>query len=414
MSDSRQPMSLQHESRILYIISCYSGVSVGNGGHYYSLREISTTISKFIPGTRVEILVLGDLFPSPLKGLDVPVTHINFIGSLPTTFLKRIMLFGKEFNPTHVHCFDNKSYFFGWLIADATNAKRFLTKPGGPNPKFFFPYCPSIICFSQENQQYLCSLPRLKGARIELLPQRVSKPTVYIERISRLRELVGDGPVILRICRIGRYYEQSIRQTVNLVRALKSSDFEVSAVIVGTPESTEALAAFKEYAGDDAMFVTDISFTHLAASLLPIAIGVVGTGRNLIEAALLDIPVFTPIHGNELPTLVTIENLEQLAKTNFSERNSLPNSPPSLADAKRALLERDISACRVIQRDYSLHSALPKYREIYSCPQRMPRRLGDFLINSLSAVVPYALTLASHAKRSAWASLFRQRITDDL
>jgi hypothetical protein len=36
--------------RILYVISAYSGSTMGNGGHYYSARDVATVLQAEWPG----------------------------------------------------------------------------------------------------------------------------------------------------------------------------------------------------------------------------------------------------------------------------------------------------------------------------------------------------------------------------
>ena len=57
----RQPAARPSRPASSIVISAYSGSTTGNGGHYYSARDIAATLQAGWPGARLRILVLGDL-----------------------------------------------------------------------------------------------------------------------------------------------------------------------------------------------------------------------------------------------------------------------------------------------------------------------------------------------------------------
>jgi hypothetical protein len=370
--------------RLLFIISLYSASNTNNAGHCYSLRELSSQFARAWPKSKIEILVLGDLEAGPLRDSKIPVTHISFKAIGPVEFVRRILKFGDAFAPTHVHSFDNKSHFFARWIANRTGAKTYLTKPGGPNPGRFFPFAPDIICFSEENLASLKPRPHLSQTRFHYFPQRVSTPAPDLERVAKLRDQVGPGDVLLRICRVGPYYERSIRQTFALAKELRARGGNIRAVLIGTIQSQETLDALQPLTAEGDLIINAAEFTHDAAALIPIATAVVGAGRSLIEAALLDKPVLTPVADSELPVLVTLENWRHLSATNFSERTLRPPNAADVWAILSSIKGTDRSANEAIKAAMSIDAAIPQYAELYASEQEPCTKTIDFLVNSAS------------------------------
>lgn len=376
-------------NRLLFVISSYSAVNTGQGGHYYSVRDVARAVAMANPDWSVEILSLGDIFPKPLQGGQVPVTHIDFSSRSTADFVSSVLAFGDKFMPTHVHAFDNKSYFFARWIARRSSAKRYVTKPGGPNAGRYFPKVPDVICFSNENLFDLRSRRRLRSTRLHYLPQRMLEPRVDVRRVSFLRDKIGESAVLLRICRIGSYYRQSLLQTLNLARVLRGSGLDVSAVIVGVVEDSAVLAELHGELSEHDHVFTDEHLTRNASELLPAAHAVVGTGRGLVEAAMAGRVLFTPLAGAELPVLLSRDNWEELAATNFSERNVLTKSePPPLLDVISQMREPVDIVANEIASHYSLDGAMASYREVYAATQPKERASIDFLLNSVVVAVP--------------------------
>lgn len=393
----------QAPQRLLLVISCYPGINLGRGGHYYTIRDLAATFAAAWTDTSVRILVIGDVFPPPLQGNHVSITQIGFAGKSTARFVQELLRFGDDFKPTHVHSFDNRSHFFGRWIARRNSAKMFLTRPGGPNSRAFFPYSPDIICFSEENMKHLANRRNLRFSDFHLLPQRVATPGSDPARIRALREIVGDGALLLRICRIGSYYKTSIAQTFSLAARLRDYGVDISAVVVGGIEDEEVLPHLESMRGARDYIVTDPHFTVNASELIETAQAIVGTGRSVIEGALLGKVLFTPLVDSDLPVLVTEENWRQLAATNFSERNQLAGEAPDMKTVIESLNAEDKSAAVAIATEMGIDAAIPRYEEIYLKAQPSARALFqsvDFALNSGAVVLRYISSRASLSKRS--------------
>lgn len=383
--------------RLLLVISCYSSANTGRGGHYYTVRDLARAFSAAWPASSVHILVVGNIFPAPLDCDDLTVEYVDFTGKSPWAFVRDVLRVGARVAPTHVHSFDNKSHFFGRWIARRAGAQTYLTKPGGPNPRHFFPFAPDIVCFSSENLDNLRVRRNLARSNFHFLPQRVAAPTQDLTRTVVLRVRTGDARVLLRICRIGGFYRQSLEQTLRLAEALRGHGLKVCALIIGTVEDQAVLDHITAIAGAHDVIVTDPHFTTNASQLISVADAVVGTGRGLVEAAACNKVLLTPLAGAELPILVTEQNWKQLAATNFSERNRVDGAAPPLDHIARAITCADHSAAAAVSADMSLDAAVPQYRAMYCAPQPRRRQVLDFVLNSAPVLVPYVTSRRARA-----------------
>lgn len=384
--------------RILYVISAYSGSTTGTGGHYYSARDVASVLQAHWRDAQLRIAVLGDLLPGAISNSTVPYVHVSPVGKGLRRYCREAMASADDFAPTIVHAYDNKSYFFARLIAYRHGAKRFLTKPGGPDPGVTFPYCPDIVCYSEESLFALRSRRRLRGSRLHLIPNRVALPVPDHARIAALRARIGPGDVLLRICRIGGFHRRSIEQSLALARLMRKEGIQVRAVIIGAPESRSVLESLRAKAEAQDLFVTDSSFTVDSAALLDVATYVVGTGRGVVEAALRERWVFVPLADADVPTLVTPSNWRALSSANFSARarNTLGADPSDLSPLKGLLLDARrgesfrSELATAVSGAYGPSAIPAKYQGLYSMDQttRTIEPL-DCLVNSGSFIVPY-------------------------
>lgn len=392
-------------SRVLLIISCFSGVSTGQGGFYYTVRDLALAFSSSWPTATIQVLVVGDVFPLPLRDDRLRVAQVDFSGKSIGRFTREVLLFGDEFSPTHVHSFDNKSHFFGRWIARRTTAKVFLTRPGGPNSKVFFPYAPHIVCFSEENLNHLSSRRNLRSTDFHLLPQRVAIPPQDVERMDELRRIIGDDLILLRICRIGTYYRKSILQTLALAQEARAAGLALSAVIIGVVQDEAVHAEIQTLKSHEDFVITDPHFTVNASRLISVAQAVVGTGRSLVEAALLGKVLLTPLSDSDKPVLVTEENWRELASTNFSERNRLGGDRiPSFSQTIDTIISGDKAAAVAIASEMGIDAAIPAYENIYNMSQHGKPRPVDFALNSAAMTLRYLRTKAASTPRRALSS----------
>lgn len=308
--------------RVVLLISAISSDNTGMGGHYYSVRSIAQALRS--KGVEAHIVVLGDMFPKAYDDIRSDVSFIQYKPFRYVSYFSRISECLKSIDPDVIHSFDNKSFFVARLMSLLHGYRLVLTKPGGPNPTTFFPYCKDMILFSSENEAYFRSVKKFKSARIVHIPNRVERFDTDWARIEKLRNLIPENDrVILRIGRIGDAYATVIRQTGNLVKYLKNNGIAVTGLVVGVVQNDRLLSDLKVEYSDELVIKTDDEFTKNAAELIEVSDVVVGTGRSLMEAACKSRVLMTTISGSEYPVLVGEDNFLDLMSTNFSPRNNL-------------------------------------------------------------------------------------------
>lgn len=326
-------------------------------------------------GYEVRIFALGDIYPISYKGASVPVTHIQYRG--PLGYWTEILRTISDFSPTHIHAFDNKSYFFARLAARALHVPAVLTRPGGPNPSRYFPHARDVVAFSEENASFFRSLRKLKESSVHLIPNRVTDFDLSLSKETQLRqelEIDGKELIVLRICRVSVAYEESVHQAANLTRELNSASIPARLVVIGLIQDQAAFERLKSLSGIRVDFVTKSKYTFSANELIGIGDIVVGVGRGFMEAALHGRILLAPVAGCRLPALATAANMDSLAKTNFSPRGAIPDHDEdanflSLLELLRdsVAAERHSSYIRThAQNRFAVSAGVKRHADIYN------------------------------------------------
>ena len=359
------------------MISCFSATNTGNGGHYHSVKMVAHAYKKKYPQSDVRIISVGNFPPPALYQTHVPCEHVHVgIRELwqPGAWMSRLC----DAPPTHVHAFDRKAFFFAALLARKFGANLYLTKPGGPNPGFYFPFCEDLFVFSKENEEWFRARKKFARCRIHFLPNRTTHVPADMARIDDMRQRYDlSGFVVLRIGRISPYYWRTAQQTLHLADVLRSRGMPAKAVFIGVVESNAALQKILESKHSTYVVVTDPVFTRNAAELLPIADVVVGTGRSAMEAAIAGKPVVCPTQDFDLPVLLTKQTVAQLMRANFSERSSIadpefgegsaaPERLISLLSDTQRLTEVRSETAAIAAEFFDIDKAIARYSEVYS------------------------------------------------
>lgn len=381
--------------RLLLIASLISDRTSGLGGHYSSVRDLSAAFADAWPDADVEVLTIGNVRPLVLADDNLRSRHITTNDRSLLSTVRAVLRFSGEYRPTHVHAFDNKSFVFARLIAWQLDAKIYITRPGGPNPTRYFPSAPDIICFSAENHRYLRRLRKHVSSEVHLIPQRIIEPKWDDDRISDLKRRAGGLPILLRVARLTRFNETSIRQTIELSRTLSRHDVEHSLVIVGSPNDTALVADLAAQLREQDVLLTEREFTVGAEHLTRAARGVVGSGRTLIEAAMAGAVLYAPLSGRKAPTLVTRLNWRILAEKNFSSRSKLDEDAISSPDeAVSAFTAGANDVASEIASEMAISTPIVnRYREIYESDQKRHAHPLDFVLNCFSLIVSYVRTV---------------------
>ncbi len=385
--------------RVVLLVSAISSDNTGMGGHYYSVRSIAKALSS--KGIDARIVVLGDMFPKAYDDIRNEVDFIKFSPFRYLSYFSRISACLKNINPDVIHSFDNKSFFVARVMSLLHRYKIVLTKPGGPNPKTFFPYCKDMILFSSENEAYFRGIEKFKSARIVHIPNRVESFDTDWARIEKLRKLLPDNDrVILRVGRIGDAYAIVIRQTGNLVRYLREKGIAVTGLVIGVVQDDSLLSDLKKEYQDELIFNTEDEYTKNAAELIEVSDAVVGTGRSLMEAACKSRVLMTTLSGSEYPVLVGEDNFKKLLATNFSPRNSLADYDEEGSLAKIVgiftiesyLNDAEVYSNEVASEYFDLSSAVSRYNSTYEQSDvESIKNVFDVMLNSVTFLRYYVV-----------------------
>jgi glycosyltransferase involved in cell wall biosynthesis len=302
--------------KVLFFIFNYDP---STGGHYHSLNSISRELSASVS---VGIITIGTK-PSPVFD-DNPLLeeHIEYAATEGYfRFLGNVNRVIKRLSPDVIHCFDTKTLSMITPVVAFKKVKLILNKCGGPNPvRDRWVYCKNIIFFSLENFEWFTNCSYYHKSKLYLIPNRVSK--IDLNGFENLLPVKDNTKFnIVRISRVSSYYWYTMQLSVNL--AAYCNNFRPTRLyLIGRVYQNEILENLKEYAkekGVDLVVITD-SRANIASRMLYLADVVVGTGRSIMEAMSLSIPVFAPASNAALPVKITKSNLANFFKMNFSER----------------------------------------------------------------------------------------------
>lgn len=365
----------------------------GRGGHFYDVR---VTAEALMQVASCAICEIGFARSPVLQQSTAPVHFVDLSQGVFRAWreLREVV---RRSRPTVLHAFDLRAYAFARVASVVGRIPIVLTKCGGPNPSGWFPAASSLIVYSAENRDYFQSKWQASRHRVYLIPNRASRVRTSREREEELRRAALLSPARATFVRISRFvepYRESIVQSIALVDRLNRDGLPAQLVVIGVPEDGAVFRSVAEHQGDHVRLITDERFTVNASELLGVADVVVGTGRGVMEAASLGIPVLVPGGGRRYPIPLTPENFESLFRDNFSPRCS----DPSLGDEaayrivrgwltdRRRMEEASRFVRSVYERHFDIAAALPAIMQVYEAAQvESLRRPGDLLRSVASA-----------------------------
>jgi hypothetical protein len=298
--------------RVLYFIFVSAG---GKGGHFHSLNQISKEIGRINPNIR--IISFGRELSPIIENNPYFYKHLYFTRTKFFLFFYLLFKEIKKFNPKVLHFFDAHSYNLFFPISFFVSKEYVVNKCGGPNP-ISYVVVPNLILFSQENKQWFLSKAEFKETKITVIPNRVIQV-----KTENLKEYVKNEEYfsLVRICRIGKTYYQSILNGINLVSELTEKKHKVKFYVIGkVTEEREYKHLLSLTKGLNIEFITDDKFTSDASKMLYLADAVIGTGRSAMEACSLGLPTLMPSKQFDYPVLLTNENFSEYFNANFTDR----------------------------------------------------------------------------------------------
>ncbi|MDX9713782.1 MAG: hypothetical protein RBT56_14775 [Ignavibacteriaceae bacterium] len=364
----------------------------GRGGHLHSMLHISDFISGFYD---TKVLSLGNGDSCVLKASK------NYIGSCIVSDVKSIVKLDNQlsqklesFLPDIIHCFDEYAFFLCIHSKKFRSAKFVFTKCGGPSsPNNYWFYADNIVLFSAENYKWYQNKKQYKKANIQLIPNRVNELMIG-DLLPHGIKRNENTFYFMRIGRIGINYKSSILSLLGLVDTLQNAfsiQRKLVVYIIGVIENDIIFQEIKEVASErrvNVCFITDERTIH-ASQFLSLADCVLGTGRGLMEAMSLKIPVLTPVVNNQFPVLVTNSNFNDFLESNFSPRNYISNiNKEEELHRIKEMINNEQSFNTIKNETYtlfksrlSIDSTEDKYKRLYA--DTLSRKKTYHLINSI-------------------------------
>jgi len=334
----------------------------GRGGHFHSLNQISKEIGKQLD---VRIVLIGPGKSDILESNPYFLEQIHFNGVSLLSLRKNILSIIKKITPDIIHCFDEHVFNVVNFVLFDKRIRVVLNKCGGANPQNF-PRVESIILFSRENERWFRNNKKFRGSNVYLIPNRVTPIRVcpYPEFRRAAKSFT-----FVRISRIGSYYKESLIDSINLIRELASRGItNARLLIIGVVQEPLVFEELKCLASKIAVsFLTDSKYTMEASRLLYLADAVIGTGRGVMEATSLGIPVLVPARNSKIPVLLKEENIDGLFETNFSQRGVV---------VEETLSKNMESICEIIRQE-ALRKRLGSFLQAYFEEKFSAANAGD-------------------------------------
>jgi glycosyltransferase involved in cell wall biosynthesis len=381
------------------ILYCISNNGHGSGGHFHSLNQISSMVSK---SNNIKIISIGSN-PSPVIQNNVHFFKHIFLSTLTDliSFRREIQNVLSEFNPDVIHFFDTESLNYLLLVASLKKYKIVMNKCGGPNPlRKNWQVVDDLILFSKENYDFFAQNEH-KDMALHLIPNRVSKVSME-NYLGHPETKSKENYTFMRVSRLGGAYEKTFLDTLNLIEYL-SAKYKVELIVVGRIQDQQRFNDLKENAENRNIQVTYITDERasIGASFLYLADFVVGTGRSLMEGLSGGKPCLVPAKNSEVPILLTENNFEGLFTTNFSERGEVKkDARDSNLDNIQNLIESiemqgNLSNLSMKQFDtfFNIEKVSQLYTKVYQ--KKKARRIKSLLSNNLLYVLVSLKTLIS-------------------
>lgn len=369
--------------KILFIIAVKGH---GRGGHFHSLDHISRSIGSKLS---VGIISVGPGSSEIIQDNPYFLKHINFNGIGFIRLHKELSSIFRTFEPNVLHFFDVDAHN---LVTPFVHPKKFgfvVNLCGGPNPQEY-PMVDNLVLFSNENAKWFKKKAKFNATYKVVIPNRVTRIELLADK-----KIKKDSTVFtfMRIARISEFHKKSIFDAIDLVDKLKELQLSVKLIVLGTVQDTLVL---KELHGkiENKSYITlltDDDYTKRASKMLYLADAVIATGRGIMEASSLALPILTPASNSRLPILINSTNFEKFFGTNFSARNwarpdDLKNNlklVERLVQDKNFNIRMSKYSLRLFDDFFNVENGVDKYLQVYKRSMNVPKvskRFSDLML----------------------------------
>ncbi|MEX6424816.1 hypothetical protein [Providencia manganoxydans] len=305
-------------SKKLFVFFTFSH---GLGGHSYS---ITSYYSEFKKNSECLLLNIG-LKQSPLNeefsGDFFKVSAISFLRDV-----RRLCRYAKLNQVTEILCMDNQSYAYLRIVSLLLKIRIVLVKPGGPNPKRYFPKAPTLVNFSYESDEYFSSSNKHKDCTKYVVSNRIQrcKTKKYSEALSLLRE--RNKFVTLRISRISEDYLKSLMVTIRAFEDISRVISDSCLIIIGVVEDDECFVKLKKMIeGKNIHLLTDDEHIFKSKEFIHYCDFYIGCGRSAMEALMYNKALGVPSDIDDTVIIFNEETAFDIGRVNFSPRVQIKN-----------------------------------------------------------------------------------------
>ncbi|MCG9544448.1 hypothetical protein L1D37_11785 [Vibrio sp. Isolate33] len=328
----------------------------GMGGHCVS---ITTLYDEFKKHGDVELINLG-FSESALNSIrDGRFYSLN--DNTTFSIIRSLVKYVKREGFDEILCVDTESYSYLRVASLLCNIKIVLIKAGGPNPLRYFPYCNSLVNFSEENDKHFRKSSKFSRTSLYVIPNRVS-PKILSENSEILSRLADEYFLCMRISRIGENYHDSLQLTLDEFKRIRL-DFpeeNLLLVIIGVVEDSNILDMLQKKSESNVVFLTDTVHTYMSSRFVHYADLYIGCGRSAMEALSLNKNVAIPSTLTNELVFFRKETSKDIAYANFS-----PRVRGAVANNRSLILENNNFSKSYFNDHLSVERAPELYRRVF-------------------------------------------------
>jgi hypothetical protein len=386
--------------KILFFISVKGH---GKGGHFNSLNHITKGLSQKID---CKIITLGPGKSNLMENNPNFLKHIKSNGLDFLLKIKEIKQTINNYNPTIIHTFDIEAYNYLRIFLNSIKYKFIVNKCGGPNP-ISFPKVENLVLFSLENLNWFKNQKVFNKTIIHLIPNRTQSLENSNQNVIGGQNKDKSFFNLVRIGRIGTYYEKSFIDSINLIKFYKENGFlKIKLYIIGTIEDENVFQNLKNQVEINSLNVTFLNeelYTTNASKMLYLADAVIATGRGLMEASSLGKPLFAIVKNFNMPIIIDETNFDSFYSTNFSERNYLKNINEkevtsnyiNLVNDTKNFEEKSNFSKQIFTKYFDLNLGIEKYLQAYQLTISNKNIVGFFKNLKFKLITIYSYYKAS-------------------
>lgn len=367
--------------KIIYFITT---MGHGKGGHFRSL--VSTAEAMQHNNHIVNIFSIGFAKSPVINASSCSVKNFLIsVFNLPFMLFK-VICHAHKVNPDVLHAFDEPGFAFARVVALILGKKIVLTKCGGPSPSGYYPVAPQLTLFSQEDFDFFTEDSRFQSTAIHLISARTplidKQEQTLIETMRQRCNLKKNSIIFLRIARLNKKYFPGFQQIAHLIKTLRELNIKCCCVLIGVIEDTEIREMLKPYEQEGIFQVyTEKKYIEQGSHFLSLADCVIASGRGIMEASSLGLPVMCPTNDTKYPVMVTANTFDMLFRYNFSERASFDNIA-EIDDQSIKILgnQTEITAMgkyakQMFEKHFNVKNAIPQYEKIYKLEVKLTKMM---------------------------------------